>query len=227
MNNLHNQLREALYEESKSLNPSPELKVKVMSTITTNRGKRKKYLITSVLIASLLLPTSAFAYQSFLADDLYGSFEQVKKHLANATMEGYLLFDAKLSQAKGELGKEEYADFKELLHVVTESKLDYGDANGNIDYDQLPSRKIAELKTAFMEIQPYFDKLNGLVSSEELLTAGEYETYIEALMTYEKISVQSGSENGSVNVDDLPANLQAEFQEARDFMDYVNEMQIQ
>lgn len=41
MNNLHNQLREALYEESKSLNPSPELKVKVMSTITTNRGKRK------------------------------------------------------------------------------------------------------------------------------------------------------------------------------------------
>ncbi|RRN71217.1 DUF3600 domain-containing protein [Peribacillus simplex] len=227
MNNLHNQLREALYEESKSLNPPPELKVKVMSTITTNRGKRKKYLITSVLIASLLLPTSAFAYQSFLADDLYGSFEQVKKHLANATMEGYLLFDAKLSQAKGELGKEEYADFKELLHVVTESKLDYGDANGNIDYDQLPSRKIAELKTAFMEIQPYFDKLNGLVSSEELLTAEEYETYIEALMTYEKIAVQSGSENGSVNVDDLPANLQAEFQEARDFMDYVNEMQIQ
>ncbi|MDM5292737.1 DUF3600 domain-containing protein [Peribacillus simplex] len=227
MNNLHNQLREALYEESKSLNPSPELKVKVMSTITTNRGKRKKHLITSVLIASLLLPTSAFAYQSFLADDLYGSFEQVKKHLANATMEGYLLFDAKLSQAKGELGKEEYADFKELLHVVTESKLDYGDANGNIDYDQLPSRKIAELKTAFMEIQPYFDKLNGLVSSEKLLTAEEYETYIEALMTYEKIAVQSGSENGSVNVDDLPANLQAEFQDARDFMDYVNEMQIQ
>ena len=41
-----------------------------------------------------------------------------------------------------------------------------------------------------MELQPYFDKLNGDTSSKEILTPGEYEQYIEALMTYGCLSVR-------------------------------------
>lgn len=227
MNNLPNHLRDSLQEESMSVNASPELKMKVMSKLTTYRRKRKKHLVTGILIASLLLPTSAFAYQTYLADELYGSFDHLKKHVANATMEGYFLLDAKLSQAKGDLGKEEYAQFKENLQVLTEAKLVYGNSNGNIDYDTIPANKAEELKIVFMELQPYFDKLNGQVSSEELLSNEEYEMYIEALMTYEKITVQSGTDTDVPdNAESIPPTLQADFQDALDFMDYVNEKQV-
>ncbi|EEL34858.1 ECF-type sigma factor negative effector [Bacillus cereus Rock3-28] len=42
-----------------------------------NRGgsKRKKHLIAGVLAAALLIPTTGFAYQSIMADGIYGSFE--------------------------------------------------------------------------------------------------------------------------------------------------------
>lgn len=227
MKNFHTQLRESLQEESMGVNAPPELKVKVMSKLTTYRGKRKKHLVTGILIASLLLPTSAFAYQTYLADELYGSFDYLKKHVANATMEGYFLLDAKLSQAKGDLGKEEYGQFKEDLQVLTAAKLEYGNSNGNIDYDTIPANKAEELKIILMDLQPYFDKLNGLVSSEELLSSEEYETYIEALMTYEKITVQSGTDaEVPDDADSLPPPLQADFQEALDIMDYVNEKQM-
>ncbi|MFJ7847949.1 DUF3600 domain-containing protein [Peribacillus sp. NPDC097206] len=227
MKNFQSQLRESLQEESTGLNAPPELKVKVINKLTTYRGKRKKHLVTGILIASLLLPTSAFAYQTYLADELYGSFDYLKKHVANATMEGYFLLDAKLSQAKGDLGKEEYVQFKENLQVLTAAKLEYGNSNGNIDYDTIPASKAEELKIILMDLQPYFDKLNGQVSSEELLSSEEYETYIEALMTYEKITVKSETDaDVPTNAESLPSTLQADFQEALDFMDYVNEKQL-
>ena len=227
MKNFQTQLRESLREESMDVNAPPELKGKVMSKITTYRGKRKKHLVTGILIAALLLPTSAFAYQTYLADELYGSFDYLKKHAANATMEGYFLLDAKLSQAKGDLGKEDYAQFKENLQVLTAAKLKYGNSNGNIDYDTIPPNKAEELKIILMDLQPYFDKLNDLVSSKDLLSSEEYESYIEALMTYEKITVQSGTDADVPNdAESLPPALQADFQEALDTMDYVNEKQM-
>ncbi|GMB10144.1 uncharacterized protein DUF3600 [Thermolongibacillus altinsuensis] len=222
--NLENRLKESLQEKGKELVPPPELKTKVMSSITTVSGKMKKRLVAGILTASLLIPASVFASQSFLADELYGSFENLKKHIASATMESYLLLSAKLSQAKGELEQEDYDRFKELLHVVTSSKMEYGDPYGNIDYDQIPSEKVDEIKQAMMEVQPYFDKLNGQKSSKEVLTPEEYETYIEALMTYEKVLVQSGinPSSGPIDVEMIPPNLQEEFLKAREFIEYVD-----
>ncbi|WP_341320468.1 DUF3600 domain-containing protein [Solibacillus sp. FSL H8-0523] len=186
----------------------------------------KKRLAIAVLSACLMLPTGAFAYQALLADDLYGSFDNLKKHAINITMESYLLFNAKLDQAKGDLGKDEFKQFKNLLSVFTSAKLDYGDKNGNIDYSQVPAEKFEEIKAAMYDIQPYFDKLNGLPSSKEVLTAEEYEQYIQALFTYETTMAQLGV-SSAPDVTAIPAESQEEFIKAQEYLNYVNDKQIE
>lgn len=190
-----------------------------------NRSFKKRLVIASIA-ACLMIPTGAFAYQALLADDLYGSFDNLKKHGVNITMESYLLFNAKLNQAKGDLGKEEFKQFKDSLHVVTSAKLEYGDKNGNIDYSQVPAEPFEKIKAAMSEIQPYFDKLNGLPSSKEVLTGEEYEQYIEALITYETIMAKLGvtSIRDSTSI---PTELQEDFTKAQDYFYYVNEKQIE
>ena len=185
----------------------------------------KKRLAIAVISASLMIPTGAFAYQALLADDLYGSFDNLKKHAINVTMESYLLFNAKLDQAKGDLGKEEFKQFKNLLSVFTSAKIEYGDKNGNIDYSHLPAEQLEEIKVALSEIQPFFDKLNGLPSSKEILTSEEYEQYIQALLDNETIRAQL-EVSGALDVTSIPAESQEKFIKAQEYLNYVNEKQI-
>ncbi|MEN1935879.1 DUF3600 domain-containing protein [Paenibacillus sp. 102] len=220
---LEYRVRESIQEEAKGIIPPPELKEKVMIQIKVKRGGKtmKKRLITGVLAAALLIPTTGFAYQSIMADGIYGSFDNLKKHAANATLQGYLRLDAKLSQAKGEIGEKEYEEFTKHLKKLTNAKLTYGDSNGNIDYDQLSPAKKEEMKKIVMVLQPYFDKLNGDKSSKEVLTSKEYEQYIDALMTYEKVQVKIKS-SGHVTVEEVPEAYKEEFVQADRFMEYVN-----
>lgn len=118
--------------------------------------------------------------------------------------------------------KKEYEQYKELLKMVSTSKVKYGNEYGNIDYSQVPSEQLDEMKRAMFELQPYFDQLNGLKSSKEVLTSEEYENYIDALMTYETIMAQSGND-----LENIPSHLQDEFTKVRDIIRYVDEKQRQ
>ncbi|MEK5060026.1 anti-sigma factor [Paenibacillus sp. FSL H7-0326] len=182
----------------------------------------RKRFVSAILAASLIIPTGAFAYQTLLVDELYGSFDNLKKQLSSATMQGYLRLNAKLTQAKGGMEKKEYEQYKELLKMVSTSKVKYGNEYGNIDYSQVPSEQLDEMKRAMFELQPYFDQLNGLKSSKEVLTSEEYENYIDALMTYETIMAQSGND-----LENIPSHLQDEFTKVRDIIRYVDEKQRQ
>ncbi|MBP0723712.1 DUF3600 domain-containing protein [Bacillus sp. RG28] len=225
---INTRLRESIKEKGNQLIPSTELKVKVISNLNNPRnGKPKNKLIKVVIFAALLIPTSAFSYQAYLADGLYGSFENLKKHIASATMDSYFLLNAKLMQAKGDLGESGYKEFKKELSIVTNAKLNYGDKYGNIDYDKLPLEKARELENVYLKIQPYFDKLNGLPSSKDVLTSQEYREYIKSLMTYEKIMVQSGINPKKLDTKDIPPYLQEEYQKALNFMRYVDKKQEQ
>ncbi|MFF2797751.1 DUF3600 domain-containing protein [Lysinibacillus xylanilyticus] len=184
----------------------------------------KKRLAIAVISACLMIPTGAFAYQALLADDLYGSFNNLKKHALNITMESYLLFNAKLDQAKGDLGKEEFKQFKNLLSVFTSAKIEYGDVNGNIDYSHLPAEQLEEIKVALSEVQPFFDKLNGQPSSKEILTAEEYEQYIQALIDYETTMAQLGVTD-IPDITSIPAESREVFIKAQEYLNYVNEKQ--
>ncbi|WP_226529577.1 DUF3600 domain-containing protein [Metabacillus niabensis] len=193
------------------------------------KGKIKIYirkrLVAGAFAACLLIPSGAWAYQTFLADELYGSYENIKRYISGATMEGYLLLDAKLSHVKGDLEKDEYLHFKELLTVITTSKLEYGNEYGNINYSQIPMTELNHIKEVLHKIQPYFDKLNGQKLSEEVLTKKEYENYIDALMTYEQIMAQSNMKNSSEK-EKIPYNLREDFAEAEAFIMYVNDKQL-
>ncbi|MFJ8258493.1 DUF3600 domain-containing protein [Peribacillus asahii] len=228
-NNLKQEL--AKIEIPMELHEKSKMGVKKAKLEMESKIKRRvrKRLVSAILAAILIIPTGAFAYQSILADGLYGSFENLKKHIATATIDGYMILNAKLSKAKGELGEKEYKKFKESLHIITDAKLDYGDKYGNIDYNQIPSKKEDEIKRALMELQPYFDKLNGNKSSKEILTPEEYERYVEELMTYEKVLAQSGidTSKGPIEVEQLPKELQGEFQQAKNFLEYVTNKQLQ
>ena len=185
----------------------------------------RRNMVSAILAATLIIPTSAIAYQTNLADEIYGTFENVRTHISSATMEGYLLLDAKLSQAKGDMEKEEYKHFKELLNVITDAKLAYGNKYGNIDYTQVPNEHLDELKKTLFEIQPYFDKLNGQKSSIELLTSKEYEEYIEAIIIYEQIMAKSNIKD-SDELDKIPSELREEFLKAENILLKVNEKQL-
>ncbi|PED87236.1 DUF3600 domain-containing protein [Bacillus cereus] len=217
-------VRESIQEESKGIVAPPELKEKVIVQIKMNRGgnKRKKRLIAGVLAAALLIPTTGFAYQSIMAGGIYGSFENLKKHAGTMTLEAYMRFSAKLSEAKDEMGTKEYEEFTKELKKLTNAKLTYGDSNGNIDYDQLLPAKKEELKKVVMELHPYFDKLNGHKSSKEVLTPEEYEQYMEALMSYQTVLVKTKS-SGGITIEEVPEAYKERFIKAEQFMEYVNE----
>ena len=84
------------------------------------RSKRKKRLIAGVL-AALLIPTTGFAYQSIMADGIYGSFENLK-HAGTMTLEAYMRFSAKLSEAKDEMGTKEYEEFTKRTKKINKCK---------------------------------------------------------------------------------------------------------
>jgi len=217
-------VRESIQEEAKGIIAPPELKEKVIVQIKMKSGgsKRKKRLIAGVLAAAFLIPTTGFAYQSIMADGIYGSFENLKKYAGTMTLEAYMRFSAKLSEAKDEMGAKEYEEFTKELKKLTNAKLTYGDSNGNIDYDQLSTVKREELKKVEMELQPYFDKLNGHRSSKEVLTQEEFDRYVEALMTYEIVQVKTKS-TGGMKVEEVPEAYKERFINAEQFMEYVNE----
>ncbi|MDF2606854.1 MAG: ECF-type sigma factor negative effector [Bacillales bacterium] len=225
--NFEARLRESLQEKGNELNPDPELKSKVINSSTTGMKKTQRRVVTVILAAALLIPTVAFASKSILADGIYGSFNNLKRHVATATMESYLRLDAKLAQAKGELGDAEYNEFIVLVKKITNAKLELGDKYGNINYSRLSKEKETELEKVHLEIQPYFDRLNEQVSSKELLSDKEYTKYIHSLMTHEEVLAKSGiNPDHYVELKEIPPNLQAEFKEARDFIKYVNDKQI-
>ena len=186
----------------------------------------KKRLASAILAVCILLPTSAFAYQAFLVDEFYGSFENLKTNLSGAVIEGYYLLDAKLAQAKGDMDQQEYSEFKELLSVITSTKSEYGDRNGNIDYSTLPNEKLDEIKRVLSEIQPYFDQLNGQKSSKEVLTSNEYVEYIEALMTYEQIMAKAGV-NDLSEQEKIPSNLIDDYLRVDKVISQVNKKQLE
>ncbi|KKZ92588.1 hypothetical protein B4147_1824 [Bacillus wiedmannii] len=217
-------VRESIQEEAKGIVAPPDLKEKVIVQIKMKHGrsKRKKRLIAGVLAAALLIPTTGFAYQSIMADGIYGSFENVKKHAGTMTLEAYMRFSAKLSEAKDEMGTKEYEEFTKELKKLTNAKLTYGDSNGNINYDQLSPGKREEMKNLSMSLQPYFDKLNGHKSSKEVLTQEEFDRYVEALMTYEIVQVKTKS-TGGMKVEEVPEAYKERFINAEQFMEYVGE----
>ncbi|WP_257475000.1 DUF3600 domain-containing protein [Bacillus sp. MCCB 382] len=223
---MEDRIRGSLQERGSRIIPPPQLKLTIMNTLPERHKRWKKGLITCALLTIFFVPTTTIAYQSYGADSLYGSYENLKKHISTATMKGYFLLDAKFSQAKGELDKEEYNEFNVLLNKITQAKLSYADSYGNIDYTTLPPEEAQDMRETLFQIQPFFDELNNQVSSKEVLSEEEYNRYIDVLIMYESIVSRSGTDpSNGVKVEDILPESRSAFLEIRTYLDYVNERQ--
>lgn len=184
------------------------------------KKKRWKPLLAIMAAVFIAVPTAAFT-GGLEAEDVYGSFDRLKMKAANITMNQFLLFNAKLSVAKSELSLKEYGEFKENVKRFGAAKMEYGNENGDIDYTVLSSEKKAELKAVFIQLQPYFDRLNGEKLTHEVLTAEEFDRYMEAEMTLETIRSKTGLQ--MLDEHNVPAEYKTEYEEAMDIVMQANE----
>ncbi|HEU4963264.1 MAG TPA: DUF3600 domain-containing protein [Bacilli bacterium] len=120
----------------------------------------KKKMIAMLVAGTLLIPTSVLA-ANYLADNVYGSYHEMKDRYADTTPQDYQRFNDKLEAAKQTLGDEEYLQFETLLKRMVDFQMQYGDATGQIDESTLTREQDKEWKDILKQIEPYFEKLNG------------------------------------------------------------------
>jgi hypothetical protein len=181
-----------------------------------------KKMMISLLAACLIIgPSTVYAFAS-LADDIYGSFDTLKKQVISVSLQEYSAFGMKLSGAKDQLGEEKYAKFITQVKKLTAFRVTYG-KSFMVDDTLLTVEKRKEYKQVLAELQPYFDQLNGDRSSRDVLSGDEYDAYLEALIVYERIASRMGSSRGMVNPDKVPEAMKADYNQANEVMKLVRD----
>ncbi|KEO82840.1 DUF3600 domain-containing protein [Tumebacillus flagellatus] len=226
------QLQRDLVEHASRLSPPPELKERVRQSYelhlqqqSKERSPMKKKLLTAVAAVCLLVPSVGYAADSgWLGDDIYGSFQQAKKSFVGMTKATYVGFGLKLSGAKEELGEERYDHFVDIRKHFVRFMTEHGDRYGHIDVDKLSAEDRATLKQIYADMTPDDDFLNHNAQTKDVLTAAEYDQYLEAQMTYQTVMARTGVEyDRDILADQLPADLKDRFLEAKEILDTVNQ----
>ncbi|MBL0386763.1 DUF3600 domain-containing protein [Tumebacillus sp. ITR2] len=227
-----NQLQHDLAKQASRMTPPADLKDRVRNSYELHlkeqkkeRSPMKKKLLTAVAAVCLLVPSVGFAADSgMLGDDIYGSFQQAKKSFKSFTKETYAGFALKLSGAKRELGEEEYAKFVAIRKQYIGFLSEHGDKYGHIDVDKLSAEDRATLKQLMASMTPDDDKLNHNKSTRDVLTAEEYDQYLEAQLTYQTVMARTGVEyDREIDVEKLPDDLKDRYVSANDLIESVNE----
>ncbi|WP_438347747.1 DUF3600 domain-containing protein [Paenibacillus sp. FA6] len=216
--NLDDELRTAFQEETKGWIAPPELKERVLHQISSKQGGRrmKKWILSSILAAALLVPTGAYAAHYYLADSIYGSQENVS-HIGG-TQQKYDELEAKLQEAKRNLTDEEFTTFAALLKEMGQYNLKIADSEGLLHPRQLSAEeqeKYTQLTTA---LDPLLTKLNehksprtypdnsifiDIDKAKEILSAVEYIEFDNILKETGDISLKSVDANGKYHEDRL------------------------
>ncbi|WP_225999964.1 DUF3600 domain-containing protein [Paenibacillus sp. BJ-4] len=159
---LEQELRKAMQQEDDHLSAPAELKENVMRQIERIKGEgskpMKKYIVTTILVAALLIPTGAFAAYSYLTDTMYGSQEKLIE--MGGTAEEYTKVESKLQQAQERLSKEEFSVFMGLLKELGAYNLKITGENGTLHKERLSADEQREYDRISAKLEPYFEKLN-------------------------------------------------------------------
>ncbi|WP_068504017.1 DUF3600 domain-containing protein [Paenibacillus kribbensis] len=159
---LEQELRRAMREGDDHVSAPAELKENIMVQIERHekRGFKpmKKYIVITLLVAVLLIPTGAFATYTYLADTMYGSQEKLIE--MGGSPEEYNRVESKLQQAQGHLTKEEFTVFMGLLRDLGAYNLKMTDEKGELHKERLSADEQREYDHISARLEPYFDKLN-------------------------------------------------------------------
>lgn len=118
----------------------------------------KKWMVASILAATLLIPTGAYAGYNYLADTLYGSQEAVAT--IGVTQQEYDRLEAKLQNAKQSFNEEEFTKLMSLLKELGDYNLRMADDEGAFHIEQLDAGEQKAYKELVAELEPYFDQMN-------------------------------------------------------------------
>ncbi|MDQ0195559.1 DUF3600 domain-containing protein [Paenibacillus wynnii] len=158
--NLDEQLRTALQDETKGWVAPPELKERVLKQVASTQGgkKMKKWLVAGIVAAALLIPTGAYAGYNYLADNIYGSHENVAQF--GVDQQQYDRLEAKLQGAEQSFSEEEFAKIMSLLKELGNYNLKIADSKGALHPEQLSAVDQVAYTKLTAELEPYFAKLN-------------------------------------------------------------------
>jgi hypothetical protein len=117
--------------------------------------------IQTILISSLSsrLPAIVKPLAGYMADQIYGSGENIKK--IGGTQEDYERFESKLQKARDTLGIKEFGQFVLLLKDMVYYHFKMADLKGNFHPERLSAEEQKEYDQVVEKLQPYFDKLNA------------------------------------------------------------------
>ncbi|PWW32915.1 MULTISPECIES: DUF3600 domain-containing protein [Paenibacillus] len=160
--NLDEQLRTAYQEETKNWTISDRTKHKILNAVRREsrlKRHRKKWLVTVVLAAVLIIPTGAYAGYFYLANEMYGSQENISA--VGGTSEDYMRLEAKLQTAKKHLSEEEFIQFMDLMKQMGQMALKYADQQGEMHPEQWSVTEQREFNRLTAELEPFFEKLEA------------------------------------------------------------------
>lgn len=160
---LDEQLRTAYQEETKDWSVPASIKQKMMDSIRRDshiKRNRKKWLVTGLLAAVLIIPTGAYAGYTYLADGIYGSQENIAA--MGGTAEDYMRLEAKLQTAKAHFSEEEFVQYMNLLKQMGQMALEYADSQGNMHPEQWSTVEQERYNLLAAELEPFFEKLEAV-----------------------------------------------------------------
>ncbi|WP_440112559.1 DUF3600 domain-containing protein [Paenibacillus sp. QZ-Y1] len=174
---LDEQLRTAYQEETQDWSVSVRTKHKIMNGIRSNsplRRNRKKWLVTALLAAVLIIPTGAYAGYTYLVDGVYGSQENIAA--MGGTAEDYMRLEAKLQMAKAHFSKEEFVQYMDLLKQMGQMALRYADQQGEMHPEQWNAAEHTQYNRLSAELEPFFEKLEAVsaASPKELMDEQQF-----------------------------------------------------
>lgn len=161
-NDLDEQLHTALREHTKHWTAPPHLQKQIVKNISPKQGgnKMKKWLVSTIIAALLLIPVGAYAGYHYLADSIYGSKEAVME--VGGTSEQYERLEKKLLNAKHQLSEEEFTKFMGILKEYGQFYLKYADASGAIHPESWSTQEKARYEALVVELTPLFERLEQL-----------------------------------------------------------------
>lgn len=159
---IEDDIRLEYQKKAESVKPPRELDERIRLSFggLTRRKEQplmKKRLMTGIVAAALMIPTGVFA-GSYLADQIFGSKENMVKH--GGTEEKYDRFEAKLQAAKEKLSEQEYEQFAAKLKLLAELQLKTADEQGNAHPDRLQGADREQFEQISKELEPFFSKLS-------------------------------------------------------------------
>ncbi|MEK3949196.1 DUF3600 domain-containing protein [Paenibacillus sp. FSL H7-0703] len=159
---LEQELRRVMQQDDDHILAPAELKENIMGQIERlEKGgpkPMKRYIVITLLVVLLLIPTGAFATYTYLADTMYGSQEKLIE--MGGSPEEYNRVESKLQQAQGHLTKEEFTVFMGLLRELGAYNLKMTDENGALHKERLSAEEQREYDHISAKLEPYYDKLN-------------------------------------------------------------------